>query len=98
MKRIPVFRKNQILKRLADVPIDLEAAQRRIDELNKQIAAKRREHMNYLGALGLLAECAVYVPEEVRQMIEQALEDGRATNPDLQWKRILDHIEIGVSR
>ncbi len=51
------------------------------------------ERMRYLGVLGLLGECAVYVPEELREQIETAMEhacsDGR-----LKWRRVLDRIEI----
>jgi hypothetical protein len=31
------------------------------------------EHMRYLEALGLLADCSVHVPEDLREMIELAL-------------------------
>jgi len=58
------------------------------------------EHMRYLGCLGLLAECAecaVYVPEDLREMIEQAMVDACAANPSLRWKRILDRFEIEVA-
>jgi len=53
-------------------------------------------HMHYLGTLGLLGECAVHVPEELREMIEQAMDDACAENPSLSWRRILNRIEIQV--
>lgn len=34
------------------------------------------------------------VPEELREMIEQAMIDARAANPTLTWRCILDRIEI----
>ena len=54
------------------------------------------EHMRYLGTLGLLGECAVYVPEELREMIEQAMDDACAENPSLSWRWILNRVEIQV--
>jgi len=54
------------------------------------------EHMHYLGTLGLLGECAVHVPEELREMIGQAMDDACAENPSLSWRRILNRIEIHV--
>jgi hypothetical protein len=53
------------------------------------------EHVRYLGCLGLLGECAVYVPEDLRQMIEAAFEDAiEASGGTLKWRRILDRLEI----
>ena len=52
-----------------------------------------QERLYYLGLLGLLAECSVYVPEDVREMIEQAFEDA-CTDGDLRWRRVLDRVEI----
>lgn len=52
-----------------------------------------QERMQYLGALGLLAECAVYVPEDLRESIERAMDDACADGT-LKWRRILDRIEI----
>jgi hypothetical protein len=54
------------------------------------------EHMRYLGTLGLLSECSVYVPEELREMIAQAFDDAVAANSSLKYKRILNRIEIDV--
>lgn len=51
------------------------------------------EHMRYLGCLGLLCEASVYVPEELRESIESALEDACADGT-LTWRRILDRYEI----
>ena len=55
-------------------------------------------YMRYLGALGLLAECSVYLPnddegEEMRQQIIVAFTDAEATHP-LRWRRILNRLEI----
>ncbi len=52
------------------------------------------EHMRYMGVLGLLAECAVYVPADIREQIENAMTDACAANPQLVWRRILNRIEI----
>lgn len=54
----------------------------------------KSEHLRYLGTLGLLCECSVSVPEDVRERIEQALEDACKANPELHWRRILDRYEI----
>lgn len=51
------------------------------------------ERMRYLGALGLLSECSVYVPEEIRERIETAMEHACADGK-LKWKRTLDLIQI----
>jgi len=52
------------------------------------------EHMHYLGCLGLLGEYAVYVPEDLREMIEQAMEGACEINPHFKWRRVLNRIEI----
>lgn len=52
------------------------------------------EHMRYLGTLGLLGECAVYVPEDLREKIEDAMRDACEADPALKWRRILNRIEI----
>jgi hypothetical protein len=54
------------------------------------------EHMRYLGALGLLMECSVYVPEDLRECIESAFQDACAANDHWKWRRILNRIEIIV--
>lgn len=56
-----------------------------------------KEHMRYLGALGLLGECAVYVPEDLREKIEDAMADACATDSSLRWRRVLNRIEIEVA-
>lgn len=58
--------------------------------------APTAEHMRYLGTLGLLAECSVYAPEDIRESIEQAFADACAANPHLKYKRILNRLEIEV--
>jgi hypothetical protein len=51
------------------------------------------DRMKYLGVLGLLAESAVYVPEDIREQIESAMDDACADGR-LRWKRVLNRIEI----
>lgn len=51
------------------------------------------DRMRYLGTLGLLCECSVYVPEDLRESIESALEDA-CEDGRLKWRRILDRYEI----
>lgn len=53
-------------------------------------------YMRYLGVLGLLGECSVYVPEEEREMIVAAFEDASEAHPSLTWKRVLNRVEIEV--
>lgn len=53
-------------------------------------------YMRYLGVLGILSECSVYVPEEEREMIEAAFIDACESHPSLRWKRILNRIELEV--
>lgn len=50
-------------------------------------------YMRYLGVLGILSEASVYVPEEIRESIEQSFEDA-CKHHSLRWKRILNRIEI----
>jgi hypothetical protein len=50
-------------------------------------------YLRYLGVLGLLAEASVYAPEDIREMIEQAMDDACHNHP-LRWRRVLDRIEI----
>jgi hypothetical protein len=59
------------------------------------IKAEPVDRMKYLGLLGLLTECSVHVPEELREMIESAFDDAVEEIPTLRWRRILDRIEIG---
>ena len=52
------------------------------------------EYLRYLGVLGLLGECSVFVDEDIRESIERAFADACAAHPTLRWRRILDRIEI----
>lgn len=54
------------------------------------------EHVRYLNCLGLLADCSAYVPEDLREMIEEAMEDACEENPSLTMKRCLNRVEIEV--
>lgn len=56
------------------------------------------ERMRYLGVLGLLCECAVYVTEELREQIDAALADATEADPSLRARRILNRREIEVVR
>lgn len=56
---------------------------------------KTDEYLRYLGVLGLLAECSVYVPEEQRECIERAFKDACEAHPKLRWRRMLNRLEIG---
>jgi len=51
------------------------------------------DRMKYLGVLGLLCEASVYVPEDIRDSIETALEDACADGK-LEYRRILNRFEI----
>lgn len=53
----------------------------------------KNDRMRYLGVLGLLCECSVHVPEDVRDMIESALEDA-CEDGKLTYRRILNRFEI----
>ena len=55
-----------------------------------------RLRLQYLGVLGLLAQCSAYVPEDIREMIETAFRDACEADCALYWRRILDRLEIGV--
>ena len=50
----------------------------------------------YLGCLGLLADCAVYVPEDLREMIEAAITDAIDAGEPIRYRRIINHIEVEV--
>ena len=45
--------------------------------------------LKYFGCVGLLAECAVYVDEETRESIEQAIKGS-----GIKYKRIIDRFEL----
>lgn len=55
----------------------------------------------YLGVLGLLAECSVHLrsPEanELRALIEEAFIDASGVIPSFRWKRILDGFDVQVA-
>lgn len=55
-------------------------------------------YLRYLGCLGLLGECAVYVPDELREQIEAAMRDAVAHDADLRFKRVLNRMEVEVVR
>jgi hypothetical protein len=52
------------------------------------------QHMRYLGTLGLLAQCSVYVPEHIRETIERAFEDAVRFDGTIAWRRVLDTLEV----
>lgn len=54
------------------------------------------EHIRYLGTLGLLSECSVHVPEELRESIAQAMLDAVAANTNLEFRRVLNRLEVEV--
>lgn len=49
--------------------------------------------MRYLGVLGLICEASVYVPEDIRERMERALDDACA-DKKLKWRRIMNRFEI----
>ena len=51
------------------------------------------DRMRYLGVLGLLCEASVYVPEDIRESIEMALEDACADG-ELTYRRVLNRFEL----
>lgn len=53
------------------------------------------QRMRYLGVLGILCEASVHVPEDIRESIEQALDDA-CEDGRLKWKRILDRFDLEV--
>ena len=52
---------------------------RKCGELSKSI-----EHERYLGTLGLLADCLVYVTDDIRDMIIRAFADACEADPNLR--------------
>lgn len=52
----------------------------------------------YLGVLGLLAECSVHVPEDLRESIEHAFTDACKADQELGCRRVLNRIEIFVRK
>lgn len=53
------------------------------------------ERLRYVGVLGLLCEASVYVPEDVRESMENALEDA-CQDGTLEWTRTLDRLDLHV--
>jgi hypothetical protein len=51
-------------------------------------------YMRYLGVLGLLGECSVYVPEDMREQIATAMDDAVEHHPTLHVRRTLNRLEI----
>lgn len=63
---------------------------------------ERDLYLRYLGALGVLAGCAVHLSNtldgnELRDTIERVMQDACAHHP-LQYRRILNRIEIEPKR
>ncbi len=54
------------------------------------------EHIRYLGVLGLLADCSLYVPEDIREMIELAFDHACSGDRSLRWSRTLSRLEINA--
>lgn len=52
--------------------------------------------MQYIGALVLLGRCNLYAPEEERDCILNAIEDGCSVIPNLTYKKTLDLIELEI--
>lgn len=55
-------------------------------------------YMHLLGLYGLLGECAVYVPEDLRESIERAFADANKNGIGIQSRRILNSIVVGPKR
>lgn len=55
--------------------------------------SERMQRMRYLGVLSLLCEASVYVPEDVRESMERALDDA-CDDGKLRWSRTLDRLDI----
>jgi len=51
------------------------------------------ERLKYLGALGLICDASVYVPEDIREMMEICLADA-CTDGSLRHRRIINRLEI----
>lgn len=67
----------------------------RIGEAAKTKVSESWLRMRYAGVLGLLSECSVYVPEEVRGRIEAAFVDASSTGR-FKYSRTLNRLEIEV--
>lgn len=58
--------------------------------------------MQYLGVLGLLAECSVHMrnspdTDELRGLIEHAMGSAQETIKNFRWKRILNRFEVEMA-
>lgn len=80
----------------------LDAMRSGAEALREKVTAARAEptkdgelRMRYAGVLKVLEECSVYVPEDVREMIEHAFTDAAATGR-FKWRRVLNRLEIDV--
>lgn len=51
--------------------------------------------MMYLGVLALLGECSVFVDEDIRDSIEQALSDGQEAKV-IKYRRVLNRFNVEV--
>lgn len=73
------------------------------DQIRAQDAATstlRDVYQHYIGALGLLSSLAVELREgndENRDLIENAIVDAISLGAPLNYKRVLDRIDIGVN-
>ncbi len=74
------------------------ARERRGRTVRSVAAEPYPEQMRYFGVLGLLCECAVWAPDDLRDQIDQALADACQANPHLKYRRILNRREIEVSQ
>lgn len=55
-------------------------------------------YLHWLGLLGLIGEVSVYVEPEERETIWNALEDAKKLGAPITFRRILNHIEVGIDR
>lgn len=59
-------------------------------------AKQIEDRMRYVGVLSLLSECSPYVPEDLRESIEQAFQDACADGR-LRYRRILNRLDLEVA-
>ena len=69
-------------------------AENRVGVLESKL---RNQRMQYLGVLGLLGQCSVHVPEDIREMIESAFNDA-CGDGSLQYRRLINRLEIEPRR
>ena len=50
-------------------------------------------YLRYLGVLGLLGQCSVYVDDDLRETIIMAMEDAASHHP-VRVVRVLNRVEI----